>query len=599
MNQLFKKILTWFDRYGLLSLSGFLIAFIPLYPKLPLFEAIPGYIVRVRLEDILIATTGIIWIIQLIRKKISWPPYLTQFIVAYAVVGLLSILSAIFLTNTVPNELIHIGKTTLHYFRYLEYFSLFFIVFSAVKSRKDINVLISILALTVLGITVYGLGQKYLYWPVYSTMNREFSKGVRLYLTEHARVQSTFGGHYDLGAYLVVFLPFLLALAYTFKNRAVKSVLWLSFWSGVLMLVFSASRTSFIGFILGVIVVILLMAIQKSSLIKAARWAFIQLSIVGFFTFIILSAVGDDMIERLEQVIKAYPVIYQPYSQTVKFTQLATNVYVPAALGMKEWPKAAPPSNGISTEEANNLLVKSDERPVSVRPDQSTDAQDDKPVDVYVDVPEYVVVATTSATGEVTYVTEERERVFSDCALTKSLSLCIRLETLWPLAIQGFKRNPLLGSGYATLNKATIQQFTEAESTDNNFLRTLGETGLLGFLTFYGTVAAGLWLGVKMIMKRDVFSKGIAIGFIGATIGLLLNAIYIDVFAASKVALSYWALTGILISLYVIDQSEQNQSAILTQRNKKKKSQMLVDHSPHTTPKSKTGKKKLRKRNND
>ena len=51
-------------------------------------------------------------------------------------------------------------------------------------------------------------------------MNREFSKGMRLYLSEYARVQSTFAGHYDLGAYLVVVLP--LALAGLFGLREVK-----------------------------------------------------------------------------------------------------------------------------------------------------------------------------------------------------------------------------------------------------------------------------------------------------------------------------------------------------------------------------------------
>ena len=67
-----QKITKWFDQHGLFTISAFLLAFIPLYPKLPLFEAIPGYLVRVRLEDMLVLATSLVWLIQLIRKKIAW-----------------------------------------------------------------------------------------------------------------------------------------------------------------------------------------------------------------------------------------------------------------------------------------------------------------------------------------------------------------------------------------------------------------------------------------------------------------------------------------------------------------------------------------------
>src|SRR3989337_1530554 len=82
-----------------------------------------------------------------------------------------------------------------------------------------------------------------------------------------------------------------------------------------------------------------------------------------------------------------------------------------------------------------------------------------------------------------------RPRRYSQTAVQYDLSTGIRLDYTWPQAIKGFVRNPLLGSGYSTLTKRNIEDFTEAESTDNDFLRALGETGLLGFLTFFGTIA--------------------------------------------------------------------------------------------------------------
>ena len=82
-----------------------------------------------------------------------------------------------------------------------------FVLYSSIKSKQDVQKILAVMFFTTFAVAFYGFGQRYYYWPVYSTMNREFSKGITLYLTEHARVQSTFAGHYDLGAWLVIILP--------------------------------------------------------------------------------------------------------------------------------------------------------------------------------------------------------------------------------------------------------------------------------------------------------------------------------------------------------------------------------------------------------
>ena len=89
--------------------------------------------------------------------------------------------------------------------------------------------LLGVFCLSALFVSLYGVGQKYLYWPVYSTMNREFSKGLQLYLTEHARVQSTFGGHYDYAAYLVIVLPVVMAMAFAVRKPWLKVGMWATF----------------------------------------------------------------------------------------------------------------------------------------------------------------------------------------------------------------------------------------------------------------------------------------------------------------------------------------------------------------------------------
>ena len=126
-----KNVIKWLDDHVLEIYTGLLIVFIPLYPKLPLFDAIPGYIVRVRFEDFLILFAIFLWVIYLLRRKISLNPNpLLKPIVIYLIIGFISVISAVYLTKTIPNEFIHISKSMLHFFRRVEYFSLFFILFS-------------------------------------------------------------------------------------------------------------------------------------------------------------------------------------------------------------------------------------------------------------------------------------------------------------------------------------------------------------------------------------------------------------------------------------------------------------------------------------
>lgn len=524
----------------LLIAASFLLAFIPLYPKIPLFDVLPGYIVRVRVEDVLVLIAFLYYLIQLWCRKLDFKNQLTPWIFAYLGVASLSILSAIFLIKTIPIELIHIGKSVLHLFRYTEYFALFFIMFSAIKKSKDLKVVFYALALTVVAIVVYGYGQRYWYWPVFSTMNREFSKGMVLYLTEHARVQSTFGGHYDLAAYLVIVLPIFYLLAINAKKKwprlALHSVHLLGLW----LLIMSASRTSFIAYLGAVMAGLLLLAFKPSKFWHKVFF-FVRQSLTSLFLVALMMLVfGADMRERLEQVLQAYPSVFKVYQESENFLSKQAEFFNDPLAKIRDWQAKMKPSNGIAFDntQLDSVLTPTDQQPVSQRP-----------VDVYADIPDKVAVSTQSSQGETITTYVEKPRTWSANALKYGLSFAIRLDELWPNAIKGFAKNPLLGSGYATLNKKEFQQFTEAESTDNNFLRTLGETGLLGFITFYGSIIillVVLYRNQKTSTDQQLQVANIA--FIAASIGLLLNASYIDVFASSKVAFTYWALAGAILA---------------------------------------------------
>ncbi|HCR81141.1 MAG: Secreted polysaccharide polymerase [Candidatus Pacebacteria bacterium GW2011_GWB1_47_8] len=532
----FKKIWAWLDNHILFVLSAFLLAFIPLYPKLPLFDILPGYIVRVRFEDIIIAFSGFVWLVQLWRKKITWQSPLLRMIGIYTAIGFFSIVSAIFITHTVPLELLHLGKSALHLLRYIEYFFLFVMMYSALKTAKQAKVILMTVVLSVLAISIYGVGQKYWYWPVYSTMNREFSKGMRLYLTEHARVQSTFGGHYDLGAYLVIILPILLALTYKAQVKWEKRLLFLTHTFGLWLLIVSASRAPFAAYTVAALLVIVLISYNEPTW-KKRLFSFLKRSIgFVFFLSFLLVIFGEDINERFMQVVEShpqYPKVMATYDYwNARRKDVRDVVY--DRLGIR---KLAPPPNSVAFDNSNELepvLTPTDQLPTTVRPS-----------DVYEDIPDLVEVETDQGV-----VVVEKERTWSANALKYGLSVAIRLDTLWPNAIKGFVRNPLLGSGYATLNKEAVHQFTDADSTDNNYLRALGETGLLGFLTFFGTIFLVLRLTAKHLFDKNLLKATLAIGVFAGSIGLLLNALYIDVYAASKVAFTYWAVVGVTLAVF-------------------------------------------------
>ncbi len=556
-----RKFFSWLDDNILLITASFLIIFIPLYPKIPLAELIEGYQVRLRLEDVFVGIGLIIWLIQVIRKKIKWRTPLFVPILAYAVVGLLSTFSAVVISQTIPAEPLHIGKSLLHYFRYLEYFSIYLIVVSAIKKRRDFWILLWVIVGVVLAVTIYGYGQKYRYWPVYSTMNREFAKGVRLVLTEHARVQSTFGGHYDLGGYLLATLTIVFAFAMNQTKRLTRYSVYFVYFFGLWLLIMTAARTSYAGYLLAGLILLVYGAVSSSQKWSGKIFNFIKL----FIVFILINTsllliYGDNMYSRLVQVIDSYPTIAQPYRQfelyaVEQFHYLNARRKDALAFLMNpdQFLAAKKPDNAVEIslidQQTSPPVLPADTLPTPV-----------KPSDVTLETPDYIQIATSSADGTTIYSTIEKPREYSDSALKFGLSLGIRLDTLWPRALQGYYTNPLLGSGYATLTKEAIGQFTEAESTDNNFLRTIGETGAFGFVTFYGLMIYAVWLAISLLKNSFIpkVDKWFAIAFIALTAGLWVNALYIDIFAASKVAFTYWSLTGILVGIYLLNNQEKS-----------------------------------------
>jgi len=128
-----------------------------------------------------------------------------------------------------------------------------------------------------------------------------------------------------------------------------------------------------------------------------------------------------------------------------------------------------------------------------------------------------------AATDELTSVNQEVRPIQID------RSTSIRFDVEWPRALRSFYKNPFLGTGYSSISLAT----------DNDYLRLLGETGILGFLAFVSILIA--------IVKHSLTKFAANPEYAGILVTMLLGAIFLDVFEASKIAILFWMLSGLAL----------------------------------------------------
>jgi len=513
-----EKLLKWLDRHILEILVCFLLIFIPLYPKFPLID-IKHTWVYIRLEDFFVALTVGIWLIQLARKKVSLKTPLTIPIFVYWLVGGISLAHAVFvLSGKMPHFFPHLGL--LHYLRRIEYMVLFFVAAATVGNLKIVRWYLGIIGITLFFVCFYGFGQKFLGFPAFLTMNEEFSKGLPLYLPPTARMTSTFAGHYDLAAFLIFMIALWGSLIFGFKNLLVKILALGLVFASFLLLLFTASRISFMVYL---VVISLMLFLQKK------KWLILPVVIASLF----LSQKVTGSAERFAKTFRVQQVVYDtrtglPIATVEEF--FATPTPTPVTVAAKP-ALAPPPSAPAPAASEENLPLGSGYFSLEGLTKEEALAQIiRKPI-----FAKSLPVATMSS--EIATLSGE---FLIKRAIVYDISFTTRIQGEWPRAIEAFKRNLLLGSGFSSISLAT----------DNDYLRLLGETGLAGFFSFFAILASFallVRLGLRKI--KPVLARSILIGGLAGFFGLLLNAILIDVFEASKVAYVFWMVLGIIVGL--------------------------------------------------
>ncbi len=370
-------------------LTLFLFAFIPLYPKFPLLN-ITGTYVAVRLEDLLIALVIAFWVIgRYIRK--DWDFFTKdntgKAFLLFFFIGILSLISAIFLTSTVTA---HLG--VLHFFRRVELMLLLPVVATVFTTKKRLTSALIVLFLTLFVVNIYALGQQYLDWPLISTTNSEFAKGLVLRLTPGARVNSSFAGHYDLAVFLAAAIVFLSVAFFIVKRRWKILIILLSGFS-LFILVLTAARVSFVATFAGVISALIFSKKKKYLLL-----IFILLGLVLVYP----SQLRDRFISTI--TINLFNM-GQRYEGRNLNQQLESKLNIPT-LPYKMASRSALASPFASA--AAGI-------PVDITPGEPIDAV--------------------------------------DLAVYRSFQIRFNIE--WPRAYRAFLKNPFLGTGYSSLGIAT------------------------------------------------------------------------------------------------------------------------------------------------
>ncbi|MEI7652942.1 MAG: O-antigen ligase family protein [bacterium] len=538
-----KKIIHSFDRNILRILTVFFLVLIPLYPKFPFIRINDTYI-SVRLEDFYVAFMALVMVVQIYRKKFVVQSTFAKYILLFWAACMASFLFNYFISHTIMFRNIGLAHTL----RRVEYMIPFFVAYAAVamefaqtklvgdQQYNQVRKYFKYALVVVFVVSLYALGQKFssvfqpvrdfFQWgyeakiavlspvsyfffrffdfPAVQTMNYEFAKGALLNLTPFARVSSTFAGHYDLAAYLVFFIPILASWIAVGRHRLRAFV---TYSLAILVLIFTASRVSFAAYIVSIVVFCI-----------ASR----QIKLLVFTTLLtlVLMYTNSDMTQRLQDTFKQRQVFENTRTGEVTIDQNLATDTLPSGIGVSINIKGT--SKPISQDKAALVVLK------NIRIEHEIDE---------------------ARKGGVTLTRQQAEKIVGDKykemadIIVKSVyagdtSMTTRTQVEWPRAWNAFLRNPLLGTGPSSIT----------ESTDGDYFRWLGETGLLGT----GLFVYILWLvfsrSTRVAFSLKHSTRLLFLGFSVGMVALGINAVMIDVFEASKVAFTFWTMAGIVMA---------------------------------------------------
>ena len=483
----------WIDENILhWSFLAFIVA-IAAVPKFPIQHVEYTYI-RIRIDDLLPAVMVTVFAIQWLRRKLVLNKTLLIPIVLFWISVFISFAFAYYVTYTIP--VFNIGL--LHSLRRVQYMIVFFIASSLVTSEKRFYQYLKTYVATFLAVSLYGLVQKFGFLPSIQSMNPAYVDGRLLWLNPDDRINSTFGGHFDLAAYITFSLPLVLGLYYT----KFKKWYMVAFFTSLTALLYTSARSSFVAYVSSISFMLLMMRKFKFYILAMLVTAGLML-------------VTGDMTKRLLQTFQI---------KTVYTNQLTGQQQIGQQISVKNLP-------------AGSYEI---ELPFLKKPGSKKIDDIDKR-----NVARSLAYEEAKRTGKILTAAEieaEATRTMGfikpEQTLLCDISCATRLQVEWPRAILAFKSNPLFGRGPSSIT----------EATDNDYLRWLGELGLVGASLFIFIIVRIIVIAARF-GSRHANYKTLTFGFICGVLALLINALYVDVFEASKIAYNFWVISGLFVGI--------------------------------------------------
>ncbi|MBI3576852.1 hypothetical protein HY086_02300 [Candidatus Gottesmanbacteria bacterium] len=535
-----KKLWRWLNDNFLGLATLFLLAFIPLYPKLPLVD-IRNTWVYVRVEDFIVLFVLCYWGLLLVRKKIDLKTPLTVPMLAFWLIGGIATIHGLLLIFPTL-AYVYPNVAFFSFVRRIEYMSVFFIAYQAVKDSRIVSYVLAVLSVTVLAVSLYGIGQKYFGFYAFLTMNEEFAKGIPIQLSLLSRVSSTFGGHYDLAAYLVLMLPILISMIFAFRHWFIRVFLFVTSAVGFIVLLMTVSRISIFA---------LLIALGIVFLFQKKKMVLVSAPIVALVALVLIS-ISPTIFARFGNTIKEIDVLVDAKTgEPLGHTKEVPNSYFANKVVKQQFSKSMSNLSAYASPSAVFIF------PYTALPEKvdlivepNAPSGEDLPsgtgyINLALSPVEkklgnfYYEPKPSAATTSAEVFTINGDYLLKK-VLAYDLSFTTRFQGEWPHALAAFKRNVLVGSGYGSVGLAV----------DNSYLRMLGEVGLLGFGSFlFIFIIIGVYIRNALPSVDSPKAKSFIIGFIAGAIGLAINALFIDVFEASKIAFSLWLLIGLVFGI--------------------------------------------------
>ncbi len=134
--------------------------------------------------------------------------------------------------------------------------------------------------------------------------------------------------------------------------------------------------------------------------------------------------------------------------------------------------------------------------------------------------------------------------VIGDSTDSLDPSAAVRLD-IWRVALAASVRRPILGHGYGAVPYLTYKQMDKPWSAHSLYVETMGEMGLVGVAALIWLFASCFKSGHRLMRTASTrFERRLAIGFLAATIALMITNVFGQRLTHVSIAGTYFFMAG-------------------------------------------------------